>query len=352
VRVQDHLASFKNCGCGKKRLTSAEVQLSSLKVLNVLGAGAFGKVMKVEDVSTGEIYAMKLQNKDKAMKQAVREAKALQGHQHPFIVRLEGIFHTTIFYGILLEFCDNDLNKVVIDHGTKTAPGAASLPGLPAELAARYGACIMLALEFLHGRKVIFRDLKPENILVTSVERGNYAKLTDFGLARTIDTEDDVTGSTSPGPRVTLKAGTMAFMSAQAIGANENNTQNFKFSDYAAADWYGLGCCLLLMLLGEAGGTRLMRGRRDVLLPAPQDEIFKRLSDAMDEEVIDEDAFDLASELTKDNRTGNCDIYDMRSNAFIQQALSELEEEIEEAVRATAAAEDAIQQDATVDISP
>jgi serine/threonine protein kinase len=286
------------------------------------------------------------------MKQAVREAKALQGHKHPFIVRLEGIFHTTIFYGILLEFCDNDLNKVVIDHGTKTAPGAASLPGLPAELAARYGACIMLALEFLHGRKVIFRDLKPENVLVTSCERGNHAKLTDFGLARTIDTEDTGPASKSS-TRVTLKAGTMAFMSAQAIGATENNTQNYKFSDYAAVDWYGLGCCLVLMLLGEAGGTRLMRGRRDVLLPAPQDEIFKRLSDAMDEEVIDEDAFDIATENTKDNRTGNSDVYDMRSNAFIQQALSELEEEIEEAVRATAAAENAIQQDAaTVDVSP
>ena len=44
-----------------------------------------------------------------------------------------------------------------------------------------YVACVMLALEYLHGKGVIYRDLKPENLLLDS---SGYVKLTDFGFAK------------------------------------------------------------------------------------------------------------------------------------------------------------------------
>jgi serine/threonine protein kinase len=50
-----------------------------------------------------------------------------------------------------------------------------------------YTGEILLAIEYLHSRNVIFRDLKPENILIT--EEG-HLKLTDFGLSRMIEEED------------------------------------------------------------------------------------------------------------------------------------------------------------------
>lgn len=40
---------------------------------------------------------------------------------------------------------------------------------------------VILALEFLHSKNILYRDLKPENILVD--ERG-HLKLTDFGLCK------------------------------------------------------------------------------------------------------------------------------------------------------------------------
>lgn len=40
---------------------------------------------------------------------------------------------------------------------------------------------IILAIEHLHSKKIVYRDLKPENILVAS---DGHIKLADFGLSK------------------------------------------------------------------------------------------------------------------------------------------------------------------------
>ena len=44
-----------------------------------------------------------------------------------------------------------------------------------------YIAEIILALEYIHLKNVIYRDLKPENILI---DQDGHIKLTDFGLSK------------------------------------------------------------------------------------------------------------------------------------------------------------------------
>merc|ERR1712151_340899 len=194
-----------------------ELKLSRFRCLEQLGEGGFGKVFKVQDTRMGTLYALKLQRRDNVATLAVREAEALHTSRHVFIVHLEHVFRTNNFFGMLMELCDKDLNRCILD--CSGIDGVAE--GLPCKEVKQYSACIVLALEHLHSRNVVFRDLKPENILIASRESWSakrYAKLADFGLAKPIHQDSESKRSTSQGfQNMTAMMGTPAFMPTEAF---------------------------------------------------------------------------------------------------------------------------------------
>jgi len=307
----------------------AEIRLRNLKTVSILGAGGFGKVVKVQDASTGDFYALKLQQKAKGSKCAIREAQALSWSEHPFTVRLVQVFQTAELFGILMEYCEYDMNQCIL----REVSILGRVEGLPEPRAARYSVCMMLALEHLHGKRIVFRDLKPENVLITSEEKGDHAKLTDFGLARPLDRLPGHIGDASP-MFMSPGAGTPAFMAQEAFAHAEpidfhRSTTEDRFRLCAGRDWYSLGCCILLLLLGEDGGRRITGTDRDVLLPPPGGNIMQVLRQAARQRRIAEDAFHLISVLTAADVAERAGSAEMRSCPWLSGAMGALEAEMQ-----------------------
>ena len=102
---------------------------------------------------------------------AVTERNILSTTDHPFIVKLHYSFQTSDKLFLILDFCHGgDLSEQLTDVGR-----------FAEERAKIYLCEIILAIEDLHKKDIIFRDLKPDNIVIDS---DGHALLTDFGLSK------------------------------------------------------------------------------------------------------------------------------------------------------------------------
>jgi serine/threonine protein kinase len=94
-------------------------------------------------------------------------------------------------------------------------------------VAVYYAAQVVLALEYLHGRDIVYRDLKPENILI---DKGGNVKVTDFGFAKVV-----------PETTWTL-CGTPDYLAPEIV-----QSQGYG----KAVDWYAVGILIYEMLVGS-----------------------------------------------------------------------------------------------------
>eukprot|EP00443_Scrippsiella_acuminata_P049344 CAMPEP_0115497244 /NCGR_PEP_ID=MMETSP0271-20121206/66186_1 /TAXON_ID=71861 /ORGANISM="Scrippsiella trochoidea, Strain CCMP3099" /LENGTH=793 /DNA_ID=CAMNT_0002925949 /DNA_START=39 /DNA_END=2421 /DNA_ORIENTATION=+ len=285
-----------------------DIRLSRLQIVGRLGEGGFGKVVKVQDTRSSREFAVKLQRRDRVATAAVREAEFLHEIHHPFIVRLEKVFRTSAFYGILLELCDCDLNRLILER--ERPQGVAE--GLPAEEAKHLASCMVVALEHLHSRRIVFRDLKPENVLtLTSCccgPGGRDAKLADFGLAKFVGAaveQCDSELAQSALCHFTTGVGTLAFMCTE--------------------DWYALGCCLMLMLLGERGSRIARSPHGGVLLPPPPGEVHGALRENARHLEGGGRALALLLSLTVDSAAERIGAQEIRESLFMQQAMRQVD---------------------------
>lgn len=99
------------------------------------------------------------------------ERNVLSITDHPFIVKLSYAFQSVDKLFLILDYCPSgDL----ADHLSRERR-------FTEERSKIYLCEIILALEDLHKRDIIFRDLKPDNVVL---DDEGHAMLTDFGLSK------------------------------------------------------------------------------------------------------------------------------------------------------------------------
>jgi eukaryotic-like serine/threonine-protein kinase len=151
-----------------------------------------------------------------------REAQAAANLSHPNIVPVFDWGEDGGTYFIVMEFIDGrPLSSILKTAGP-----------LSAERTADVGAHVAAALGYAHKHGVIHRDVKPGNVLITDE---GQVKVTDFGIARAINTEESLT-------QTGAVMGTATYFSpeqAEGIGVD------------ARSDLYSLGVVLFEMVTGR-----------------------------------------------------------------------------------------------------
>jgi serine/threonine-protein kinase len=211
------------------------------------GAGGMSTVFRAFDQVLERPVAIKLMNREVAadsdqLVRFKREARAVAQVAHQHIV-------TVIDYGedagrpyIVFEYVDGETLKQRIRR----------LGRLPVTEAVAYAIEIARALAVAHERHIVHRDIKPQNVLI---DEEGAAKVTDFGIARSLDEE----GLTAEG-RV---LGTTDYVSPeQALGHPVTGQ----------SDIYSLGIVLWEMLTGHvpfAGENQVAVAMKHVRDPLP-----------------------------------------------------------------------------------
>jgi tRNA A-37 threonylcarbamoyl transferase component Bud32 len=207
--------------------TLVGMQLSGRYRLDAqIGAGGMSTVYLAFDQTLERRVAIKLMHREIAsdsdqLERFRREARAVAQLSHPHIV---GVIDAGEDEGrpyIVFEYVEGETLKERIRR----------MGRLPVDEAIAYAIEISRALGCAHSHQIVHRDVKPQNVLI---DAEGSAKVTDFGIARTLDQD----GLTADG-RV---LGTTDYVSPeQALGHDVNGQ----------SDIYSLGVVLFEMLTGD-----------------------------------------------------------------------------------------------------
>jgi hypothetical protein len=155
-------------------------RLERYEVLEEIGRGGMGVVLKAFDPSLHRVVAIKvlapqLATSGVARKRFLREAKAAAAVTHDHIVTIHAVDEANgLPYLVMHYIAGQSLQQRIDKEG-------------PLELTEvlRIGMQTASGLAAAHGQGIVHRDIKPANILLEDgVQR---VKITDFGLARAMD---------------------------------------------------------------------------------------------------------------------------------------------------------------------
>jgi serine/threonine protein kinase/Tfp pilus assembly protein PilF len=221
----------------KKAAPAAAIlgELGDYQLLEEVGRGGQGVVFRARQKSLNRIVALKVISvgqwaSEAHLKRFRREAEAAASLDHPRIVPIYEVDERDGSCYFSMKFVEGGQ----LDEVVRRKP-------ISIRQAAELVAKMARTVHYAHEHGIVHRDIKPGNILL---DVKGEPHLTDFGLARLVETESAMT-------RTMEVLGTPSYMAPeQAVGNNAQFT--------SATDVYGLGAVLYQLLTDHppfAGGT-------------------------------------------------------------------------------------------------
>jgi TolB-like protein/predicted Ser/Thr protein kinase/Flp pilus assembly protein TadD len=210
-------------------------ELGDYELLEEIGRGGQGVVFRARQKSLNRIVALKVIGLGQWATQAHLkrfrlEAASAASLDHPCIVPIYEVGERDGQCYFSMKFVEGGQLDEVVKHTPISVRRAAELI-----------AKVARTVHYAHEHGILHRDIKPGNILL---DAKGEPHLTDFGLARLVESESTVT-------RTLEVLGTPSYMSPEQAAGN-----SIKLTE--ATDVYGLGAVLYQLLTGHppfAGGT-------------------------------------------------------------------------------------------------
>jgi len=218
-----------------------------------IGGGATGRVWRGRRRLDGAPVAVKLLRAEfardtDAVFRFLRQRTVLSAVNHPHLVAVHDLVAEGDVVAIVMELVEGEDLRTLTRHRRLSRMEALSILG---QVAGALGA--------VHRAGVVHRDVKPENVLVSWRGSAPHAMLTDFGLARVLD---------SPvWTSVSQLAGTPAYVAPELVAGRTARP---------ASDVYALGVTAYELLAGErpfrgATTAALLREHLDATPVRPPD---------------------------------------------------------------------------------
>ncbi|XP_039193785.1 ephrin type-B receptor 4 [Crotalus tigris] len=177
-----------------------EIDVSYVKIEEVIGAGEFGEVCRglLKVPGKKEVYVaiktLKGGYTEKQRREFLSEASIMGQFEHPNIIRLDGVITNSVPVMIITEFMENG----ALDSFLRLNDGQFT----PIQLVGMLRG-IASGMRYLSDMSYVHRDLAARNILVNS---NLVCKVSDFGLSRFLEeNSSDPTYTSSLGGKIPIR---------------------------------------------------------------------------------------------------------------------------------------------------